>query len=40
MSYAAEGAWQARKKSEGQKNVDIAAGGVDSNGWLGAGVKR
>jgi hypothetical protein len=40
MSYAAEGAWQARKKSEGQKNVDIAAGGVGSNGWLGPGVKR
>jgi len=40
MSYAAEGAWQARKKNQGQKNVDIAAGGVGSNGWLGPGVKR
>jgi hypothetical protein len=39
MSYAAEGAWQARKKNEGQRNVKIAAGGVGSNGWLSAGVK-
>ena len=39
MSYAAEGEHGKQEKGvEGQKNVDIAARGVGSNGWLGPGV--